>query len=119
MQRDMDVIRTILLKVRDADRAISAKDLPSINAIVFARHVQLMEEAGLCCCSIRPDSQGLAVGAIVFRLTWAGYDFAESITDDSIWQSAKDRVIKPAASWTFDILKAYLKSEISRHIPGF
>jgi hypothetical protein len=31
--------------------------------------------------------------------------------DDTVWKKAKEHVLKPGASWTFDILKEWLKAE--------
>ena len=50
------------------------------------------------------------------RLTWEGHDFADSIADDTLWKKAKEKVIKPSASWTFAILGEYLKFEIKHRL---
>jgi hypothetical protein len=80
-------------------------------------HVQLLDEAGLVQAALQGGDKRISTGALVFRLTWAGHEFADSILDDTLWKKVKDHVIKPSASWTFGILLEYLKVEIRRHIP--
>jgi hypothetical protein len=115
MKRDMDVIRAIVLEVRSSDSPVSRVD--GIESDVFSTHAQLLEEAGLVHAAIQGDKRA-ARAAVIFRLSWAGHDFADSIIDDTIWNKAKDNVIKPAASWSFGILLEYLKLEIKRNVPG-
>jgi len=116
MKRDMDVIRKIILCVRDADDIVSSVD--GIEKQVFGFHVQLLEEAKLVHSSILTDGSGKTVNARILRLTWQGQDFADAIVDNTIWKKAKDNIIKPSASWTFSILLDYLSLEIKRIIPG-
>ena len=117
MKRDMDLIRQIVLAVQAADGPVFGVE--GIDNKDFCVHAQLLDEAGLVACP--PSIRGQLAPpnkAVIFRLTWAGHDFADSITDNTIWKKAKDNVIKPSASWTFSILMEYLKIEIKRHIPG-
>lgn len=116
MNRDMDVIRQIVLAVRDSNEPIAKVE--GMEPAVFNYHAQLLDEAGLVKASLGSSDKRLPTVAMIFRLTWAGHDFADSITDDTLWQKAKDTVIKPTASWTFGILLEYLKVEIRSHIPG-
>lgn len=50
--------------------------------------------------------------AVVKRLTWDGCEFADAIASDTIWSRAKEKVIAPGLSFTFDLLKEWLKAEI-------
>jgi DNA-binding transcriptional ArsR family regulator len=119
MTRNMDTIRKIVLAVREAEGIVSHNELSDITEQEFSFHAQLLDEAGLVYAALSPE-QGKkpAKHAIIFRLTWAGHDFADSIVDDTLWRKAKENVIKPTASWTFSILIEYLKLEIRRRIPG-
>jgi hypothetical protein len=114
MQRDMDLVRQIILAVRDAHSHIAKLD--GVDADTFCEHALLLQEAGLIEASINVI-QHKPKTAIIWRLTWAGHDFAQSIVDDTLWNKAKDNVIKPMASWTFAILVDYLRGEITRYIP--
>lgn len=111
----MDVIRRIVLAARDEQAPV--RSLDGVDADVFAEHVRLLEEAGLVGASVRVVQQRADV-ALVWRLTWAGHEFADAISSDTLWNKAKDNVIKPTGSWTFGVLLDYLKSEITRGIPS-
>lgn len=115
MKRDMDVIRQIVLAARDANGPLNGVD--GMEPAVFYNHVVLLEEAGLVKAAVR-EQHGEAKMAILFRLTWAGQDFAQAIVEDTLWRKAKETVIKPAGSWTFGVLLDYLKTEITSRIPG-
>lgn len=114
MNRDMDIIRRIALAVRDGGmEPINGVD--GIETAAFAAHAQWMEEAGLIHAAIAPkDSKRYATQAVVYRLTWAGCEFADAVRDDTLWCKAKDKVLMPTASWSFAILTDWLKAEITQ-----
>jgi len=117
MRRDMDLIRRIAL-AGSGDTAMPLTELDGVEKPVFVEHVALMIEAGLVdgvAAGGRPEARGIAM---MHRLTWQGHDFADSIRDESVWKSAKEKVIKPTGSWTFSLLTEVLKMEIKRHLPG-
>ena len=116
MQRDMDMVRKIILAVRQAETLVTSVE--GVTPQQFAMHAQLLAEAGLVTAALGGGENRIAVSAMIYRLTWDGYEFADSIIDDTLWKKAKDHVIKPSASCTFGILFEYLKAEIRRHIPG-
>lgn len=76
-----------------------------------------LEEAGLVGAAVQVVQQR-GTAALVWRLTWAGHEFADAISSDTLWRKAKDSVIKPTGSWTFGVLLDYLKSEIARGLPS-
>lgn len=117
MKRDMDLIRRIVLAVRDTDDVVSRLD--DVESGQFAEHAQLLEEAGLIAAAIRSNGKRPATEAVIFRLTWAGQDFADAIRDDTLWSRAKEAVIKPTASWTFGVLLRFLEVEITSGISSF
>lgn len=118
MKRDMDLIRKIILSARDSDEII--REIDGVDSKSFAAHVQWLYEAGLVIASISGGDRKQAAPdyALLYRLTWAGQDFADSIIDDTLWQKAKENVIKPTSSWTFSILLEYLSAEIRLRLFG-
>jgi len=71
----------------------------------------LLIEAGFVKGSIVPDRRGGVRGASMSRLTWEGHDFLDAARNDTIWNKAKEKVLKPGLSWTFSMLLEYLKAE--------
>lgn len=117
MQRDMDVVRKIVLGLRDAQGPI--QDLDGVDEGSFNHNAQLIIEAGLAIGQVMDnleDRRGIPALVDLERLTWDGHDFADSIADDTIWKKAKEKIIKPSASWTFGILREYIKAEIKKRL---
>ena len=119
MKRDMDLIRKIILASRATDGYLHK--LQGVDQETFGYHVWLIRQAGLAECQVDWSVDGppaRPVLAFVERLTWTGQDFADSITDETIWRKATESVVKPAASFTFDILKDVISNLIKAGIPG-
>jgi len=116
MNRNMDAIRKIVLAVRDAGEAVKSVD--GMDEDTFNFNAMLLEEAGLAKCMIKMpgNSNTIPILAIIWRLTWNGFEFADSITDETIWNKAKEHLLKPASSWTFGVLIEYLKAEIKQKL---
>lgn len=126
MHRDMDIIRKIILALRDAPLGEAVGMVEGVENENFAAHVQLLVEAGLVMAALQGADRNnpnapmkrTPQAAIAYRLTWAGQDFADAILDDTVWRKARDKVIKPAGSWTFGVLLDVLKSEIVSRVSG-
>lgn len=116
MKRDMDLIRRIALEVETMPSGSTLDSLDGVDEDVFALHAIWMNEAGLIKAIIEEDlHDGCFVD--ISRLTWAGCEFASAAHDDTVWKKAKESVIKPGASFTFDLLKSWLKTEIGQGFP--
>ena len=117
-QRDMDLIRIILLHV-EAQEPVTGPGGFFTNALVdeiaggadnagiVAHHFQLL---------INQDYLDEFQSGIIRGLTWAGSDFIDSIRDIEIWEKVKQDAVK-VNGWTADLLielaKAYLKQKLS------
>ena len=118
MKRDLSLVRAILMRCESAP-AGSVVDTASLSDLgadrsILAEHIAIVAEAGLV--DVLDMSTQSGADYIVNRLTWAGHEFLQSIRDDSLWNKAKDHVLKPGASWTFELLKEWLKQELKRRI---
>ncbi|MDD2610673.1 MAG: DUF2513 domain-containing protein [Giesbergeria sp.] len=119
MHRDMDVIRQIALATAELNHSQALQSLDGIDDHTFAMHAQWMAEAGLVHASLSPpNSKAPARFAVVFRLTWAGCEFADAVRSESTWSMAKTKVLGPGMSFTFDVLKDWLKAEIAQGFPA-
>ncbi len=115
MKRDMDIIRLILMQQETGE---APPDLAKYPEDLVVYNVALMKDAGLLVAEIREGYGGSPRGAAIIRMTWAGHDFLDAARDDTLWRKAKEKVIRPTASWTFGILLEWLKHEIRSRIPG-
>ncbi|MDR0216198.1 MAG: DUF2513 domain-containing protein [Comamonas sp.] len=119
MKRDMDLVRRIALEVESLEFDFVLTDLEEqgVDAATFGIHAIWMKEAGLITARIQEYSSGGPPGVEISRLTWAGCEFVDSIRDDTLWKKAKANVLKPGMSFTFDVLKEWLKTEITQGLP--
>ena len=115
----MEIIRRILLDVEDDKFPYGGRVfLDGIPDEICAHHVAIILDAGLAEGRlIRTDAHGIVAGSID-RLTSAGHDFCDGIRQDTIWNKAKEHVIKPSASYGLSVLIEYVKIE-ARRLVGF
>lgn len=117
MKRDMDVIRQIALETSKLKYGEVLESLDGVEPVTFAMHAIWMKEAGLITASIQEFLSGEPPDAHIFRLTWDGCEFADSVRSDTLWRKAKESVIKPSTSFTFGLLKEWLSTEIREGFP--
>jgi len=117
MKRDPDAIRQIALATEDLPAGHFLQEVNGMDPAVFAEHVQWMLDADLVEGKVQRYMGGSPPTAFVMRLTWTGCDFLDAARSDTLWKKARGSVISPTASWTFDILKDWLKQEIRQGLP--
>jgi hypothetical protein len=115
MKRDMELIRLLLLQQELGE---APEELSQYSAKDKIYNLQLMQDAGLVDVDFLKNGNGDAVAATIFRLTWAGHDFLDASRDSKVWKLAKEKVLKPGASWTFSLLVEWLKQEAHQRIFG-
>jgi hypothetical protein len=117
MKRDMHIVRKILLAAMQSEQPLTSVE--GIDPETFDFHVQLLQEGGFLQCSARESNEGSSSEpkrAKVVRLTWTGFDFAESIKDDAIWHKVTANPPRSASCWTFDLLQYALRYEQRRRL---
>lgn len=112
MKRNPDLIRAIAIATEDLAPGQVLRALPDVDGHTFALHVQLMQDVGLVDARFQSYISGEPPRVAVMRLTWAGADFVSAARSDTLWAKAKKSVIAPTASWTLDLLTAWLKDQI-------
>jgi hypothetical protein len=113
MKRDMDIVRNLLLRAEAADGSISISDS------VETYHVRIMIDAGLIEGRISEEITSDAPRhSYIHNLTWAGHDFLDAARNDTVWRTAKEKVLKPGVSWTFELLREILKALAKQQLAG-
>jgi len=117
MKRDMDLVRRIALETAELKHGFGLDKLSGVPPEVFLVHVEWMEEAGLIKTRITRYQDATPPSPVVLRLTWDGCEFADSVRDDNLWKKAKETVIKPTSSFTFGVMRDWLRQEILQGLP--
>lgn len=117
MKRDMDLVRKILLATEALPYGSQLNGLEDVPTEAFITHVIWLKEGGLVEANAMAGSGSYAKYAIVTRLTWAGTEFVDAMRDDTLWAKAKENVMKPGMSFTLDLVKDWLKAELSQGFP--
>jgi len=115
MKRDMDIIRLLLLQLETGDRP-SQLDNFSEERVTY--NAALMVHAGLVKGAFARGGDGDSLGVGMDRMKWSGHDFLDAARDETLWKKAKQTVMKPAASFTFEIVREWLKNEIRARFGG-
>ena len=95
MERDMDLIRDILLKVA-ADpelngshfKVFDMSDFEGHSQDEIAYHIDLLFEADFVKGIATLDAPAPAIS----KLTWEGHEFVDNIHDPGIWAGVKERI---------------------------
>lgn len=113
MKRDWDLIRRILLDVRDnADASGAYLDPPAPkgwDTDTVLAHVELLIDADYLDGEVRRSNEGIA-GAVVSRLTWKGHEFVEAMADETTWKKALGFLREKGAAQVAEVVFALLKS---------
>jgi hypothetical protein len=118
MQRDMDLIRQILIRMEEYPHGYAPQgiEIDGFTKEQIGYHAALMGEAALVrvtpCTTISDPSPS----AIPISLTWAGYEFLAASKDEGIWKKGTSTLMAKAGAIGFDILKAVLTAEIRRQV---
>ncbi len=108
MKRDMDLVRSILLKVADSDEPISIDDLvdDEHSRQLIGYHISIMRDAGLINASITSADDDPYYECAISSLTWNGNDFLDTVRSDTVWEKTKSAISKTVGSTAFEIVKS-------------
>jgi hypothetical protein len=119
MKRDMEIIRTILLNVENDKYELGERvHVDGVPDTTCAYHVALMQDAGLVEAEIIKDVLCPYHAALIHRLTSAGHDFCDGIRQDTIWNKAKEHILKPGVSYGLSVLVEYVKVQVHQRVFG-
>jgi len=104
MKRDMDLLRSLLLKVEEQPPfgPFTTPEVPGHSEDELYYHAKLAEDAGFVEADFMMD------GFIVTRLTYAGHEFLDAAREETLWNKAKQIVLSNAGTLTVEALKTAL-----------
>jgi Hypothetical protein (DUF2513) len=117
MQRDMDLVRQILLEVEQHPGVPPPiLRIEGYSQEQIGHHVFLMWDAGLLRAIESTTTRGnLLPEASPLWITWNGHEFLEKAREPSRWVKAKT-ILNRIGSWSFDILKDVLTDLAKKQI---
>ncbi len=117
MQRDMDLVRALLLKLEGLEQGASgiyvyeyqelAVDGYSLEQVRY--HLDLLREARL----VDQGGSGAMNQFMFRRLTWAGHDFVDSVRDEEVWQKTRRGALS-AGGWSVELIGDLAKGFIRK-----
>jgi hypothetical protein len=118
MKRDMNLIREILLwaEKQEHGRLQGNPNIEGFSDEEIGYHVSLMEQAGLVKAFDMTSMADKSPNFILLEITWLGHEFLDASRDNKIWKKAKEVIIKPTVSISFDLLLAWLKAEAKKQL---
>jgi len=121
MTRDMDLVRGLLLKLEAHSLPPGATDTltghePEVSVEGYSSeqitfHLELLREAGFI---ESPGSQPMQ-GVTFRKLSWAGFDFLDSVRSPEVWKKTKQGV-EAAGGFTIDLVKDLAKGFVKKQI---
>jgi hypothetical protein len=113
MKRDMELVRSILLKIEESpyeDKVIRNFGLEGQSAEKVNYHLGIMREAGLIVCmEVKSDQTGSMFWPR--KLTWEGHEFLDAARNETIWKRAWDQVKSKGGTVGLDVMKQLLVVE--------
>ncbi|MEM7721539.1 MAG: DUF2513 domain-containing protein [Pseudomonadota bacterium] len=104
MNRDLSIVRAILLQIEASDTdplEWVEVEVPGASEALVSYHVQIMDEAGLVVAS---DESTMGRSSWVpNRLTWNGHEFLDAVKDEDVFKETQGRIAR-VAGWSFPIV---------------
>ena len=109
MQRDMDLVRQILLRAEAHPHGFGPDefDIEGYSEEQIGYHIYLLGQAGLVEATERTHMGSKSPEASIKTLTWHGHDFLASAKSPDIWAQAK-QVIKKTGGASFQVWQSVL-----------
>ena len=121
MNRDMDLVRLILLEIEKEYHNSEVVNL-SIEGYDFetiAYHCSILHEAGYI--SSYRASYAWGCDLVSFRvggLTWSGHDYLDKVRDDSLWGKTKETIKNKGLPLIFYTIKTIANAFITAATEG-
>ncbi|SRR6266545_1190172 len=114
MQRDLDLIRTILLEVEKSSSLDGCRvEVPGRSREELYYNAQQAHDAGLIEARFLRGSTEFHV----LRLTYQGHEFLDAARNETLWARAKETVTKNTGALTLEGLKIALAALV-KHALG-
>jgi hypothetical protein len=118
MKRDMDLIRLVMIEIEknpDPIQPIAIK-VPGYSDLEISYHVMLLAEHGFAEAINFSSNDGFEWQAQ--RLTFEGHEFLDAARSDTIWKTAKEKIVSATGVVTLESLKFALPLVLKHMLSG-
>lgn len=122
MKRDLDLIRTILLRLESMDVAAghyvpvgpNELKIDGYSGEQVAYHIQLLKSGGFIReLGSKPSRYGLNYSG----LSWEGHEFLDSVRDDKVWRDTRNAV-NAIGGFTFRLVTDVAREVLTAKLKG-
>ena len=105
MQRDIDLIKEILIQIENSDKVKGWINIqiPEYSDKEIYYHIKLLHEAGLIEAVNQTTKSGFQWAAK--SLTWHGHEFLDAARNDTVWKKLKDKLKEQGGNIPFHVIK--------------
>jgi hypothetical protein len=115
MQRDMELIRKILMQSEAANgRRVTPADVDGYDETTVIGHYVLLREAGFIDATVKYYMGDSPPIAHVDRITWRGYEFLETIRNDTVWNKTTAFIKAKGGGATLAVLEGVAKKYLTQ-----
>lgn len=116
MQRDMDLVRKLLIEVEKSEGPMVKCAIDGYSDVQIGYHAYIMAQAGFIEAVDATTTDRLVPYYIPTILTWDGHEFLNGIKSPTDWDRVKKSVIQPAGGFVVSLAKEYILHELKTRI---
>jgi Hypothetical protein (DUF2513) len=119
MQRDLELIRHLMLEIESKDDDIFTGDdiqIGNYNLSQINRHLQWLVEANLVDGKVSIDAGGGISNVIISKLSWEGCSFLDNARNESVWKKTMETVKEKSGTISFTLFTQLLISVAKQNL---
>ena len=116
LKRDLELIRKLLFALEDkpGPEAVRTIEIDGYDESAIKHHLLLLAQANLIDFEPEQTKTGRIIRVLVFNPSWQGYEFLDSVRDNTVWQKVKDQISTFGTSVPFDIVRSLATEAVKR-----
>lgn len=120
MKRDLNLIRNMLLRIEELNSTKQKITIESFldlcaDSALISLHIELLIDSNYIETS-EPIYCGVIKDFLIYRITSDGYDYLDSIRENSIWERTENMLFKVGGSAALDVVKSVAASIIKTRL---
>lgn len=120
LKRDLNLIRNMLLRIEELNstkQKITIENFLDLCAdpALISLHIELLIDSNYIETS-EPIYCGVIKDFLIYRITSDGYDYLDSIRENSIWERTENMLFKVGGSAALDVVKSVAVSIIKTRL---